>query len=141
MFVSVRHVEFNQQRIKGMKEHNLPEISKLYVEMATIQAKIKEAREMSPELSITYKVEPFEAETREGVKWMCDRVDAHALLDLTLDEIRVPVMNTIERCLYDKVDAIKLKLKKLGVRLEEPQPQPKPKEPLQLTGPKIRSVK
>lgn len=115
-----------------MKEHNLPEIAKLYLEMEAINGKIKEARERAPDLLVMYMVEPFEAADKAGNLNTHHSIDSAATLGLMPAELRSAVIMTIETCLYNRIAEIKVKLRKLGVKLEEPV-EPKPKEPLRLT--------
>lgn len=122
-----------------MKEHNLPEIARLYLEMENVNGKIKEARERAPDLLVMYGVDEFEATDKHGNLAIHNTVDAAFLIGLLPSDVRSATITMIEELMQAKIMSIKLKLKKLGVRLEEPAP-PLP-EPLRLTGPKIRRVK
>ena len=120
-----------------MKEHDLPTIAKLYMEMEEINGKIKESRERAPDLVMAYLVEPFEAEDKAGKKSVHNSIDVGPSLGIAPGDIRAAAVNMIEDLLNNKIQEIKLKLKKLGVKLEEP-PTPKTAQVLRLTGPKMR---
>jgi hypothetical protein len=108
--------------------------------MEYINEKIKEARERAPDLIVVYAVEPFEVVSSDGSVNIHHNIDVAAALSIDSSNLRSNIIMQIETCLHSKIDSIKIKLKKLGVKLEE-KIEEKPEEILRLTGPKIRRVK
>lgn len=99
-----------------MIERDLAAASDLFALIKYTQNSIDIAKTDAPNLLITYATPPFKGE--DGKTY--EQVSTHGALGVEQDELRIVVVDAIQKHLESKIEAYRATLAKLGVKLEEP---------------------